>query len=85
MSKPITPPDIIQEDKVVNGVPGAPQRPPTPWQIFKSIFLWYDGMGPLERRTIMKQDITLLTFCCLSFFLKYLDQVRVHFSLIAYV
>lgn len=68
-------PNVEREARVVNGVPGAPVRPPTFWQIFKSLFYWYEGMSPLERRTIFKQDVTLLSFCCLSFFLKYLDQV----------
>ncbi|KAI9039353.1 putative pantothenate transporter [Aspergillus affinis] len=46
-----------------------------PWIRFLTFVRWYPtDMTYLEKRLVMKLDLLILTFGCLSFFTKYLDQ-----------
>lgn len=46
-----------------------------PWICFLTLVRCYPSdMSYLEKRLVLKLDLLILTFCCLSFFTKYLDQ-----------
>ncbi|ODM17850.1 hypothetical protein SI65_06638 [Aspergillus cristatus] len=45
------------------------------WIRFLTFLQWYPkGMSHVEKKLVLKLDLSILTFGCLSFFTKYLDQ-----------
>ncbi|EJU00499.1 MFS general substrate transporter [Dacryopinax primogenitus] len=48
------------------------------WYWFTGIFDWYPKhMSRAEKRLVRKLDIVILAFCCVQFFLKYLDSTNI--------
>jgi hypothetical protein len=46
---------------------------------FFQLFNWYPtGYDAKEKKLLFKLDITLLIYCCVSFFCKYLDQTNIN-------
>jgi MFS transporter, ACS family, pantothenate transporter len=46
-----------------------------PWLRFLTLVNWYPkDMPHLEKKLVLKLDLLILVFGCLSFFTKYLDQ-----------
>jgi ACS family pantothenate transporter-like MFS transporter len=56
------------------------------WLRFLTYLRWYPSEMPhLEKRLILKLDILILVFGCLSFFTKYLDQQAITNAYVSYV
>lgn len=57
-----------------------------PWIRFLTLVRWYPSdMSYLEKRLVLKLDLLILTFGCLSFFTKYLDQQAITNTYVSYV
>lgn len=56
------------------------------WIKFMASIGWYpEDMPEKERRLILKLDLSILIFGCLSFFTKYLDQQSITNAYVRYV
>lgn len=50
----------------------------SPLGLFKEVFNWYPSELPAaERKLLFKLDTSILTFACLCFFIKFLDQTNI--------
>lgn len=56
------------------------------WIRFLTFLQWYPkDMSHAEKKLVLKLDILILTFGCLSFFTKYLDQQAITNAYVSYV
>lgn len=56
------------------------------WIRFMTFLKWYPkDMPHLEKRLLLKLDLLILIFGCLSFFTKYLDQAAITNAYVSYV
>ena len=57
-----------------------------PWITFLTAAHWYPKDMPLlEKKLVLKLDLLILIFGCLSFFTKYLDQQAITNAYVSYV
>lgn len=57
-----------------------------PWIRLLTFLQWYPkGMSNAEKKLVLKLDLSILTFGCLSFFTKYLDQQAITNAYVSYV
>ncbi|OXG13285.1 hypothetical protein C367_06168 [Cryptococcus neoformans Ze90-1] len=56
----------------------ANEEPPQPERYWHRLFRWHEvGTSPEEKWLIRKLDIFILSYACLTFFIKYVDQSNV--------
>jgi hypothetical protein len=56
------------------------------WIRFSTFVGWYPrDMSHLEKKLLLKSDLLILVFGCLSFFTKYLDQAAITNAYVSYV
>lgn len=67
-------------------VQSNPESPDGLWLRFLTYAKWYfKDMSHPEKKLVLKLDIMILIFGCLSFFTKYLDQQAITNAYVSYV
>ncbi|OAP62748.1 hypothetical protein AYL99_01975 [Fonsecaea erecta] len=65
--------EVLSDDK--EQLPPAIEKANAQPSKDRSIFAWFDkNDGPVERRLVLKLDLTILSFACMGFWVMYIDR-----------